>query len=248
MEKYTKFNDPVTGINPYVRVTKYKILPFPVLVFNLILNAVLCMPVFLYKYFWSGIFTPLANPIPRKLKKIGRTYICTYTSIFDVNNLYRIFGNPSIYAVQDTRILKIDRYNVQTYTNIAELYKAVQSQDTVILLMGGGMTNGEIYINTTEIEDVPEIDGFISLKYTPSTSYNINLFNRWIYPLFTSMAASFLYYLIFYITMGGKPPLCKITVANTLEELSDKTKIEISRSHNSTTTKKFFKAFAFMNK
>ncbi|EHY65810.1 hypothetical protein NERG_01417 [Nematocida ausubeli] len=248
MEKYTEFSDPVTGINPYVRVTKYKILLFPVLFFKLILNAVLCMPVFLYKYFWSGIFTPLANPIPKKLKKTGGTYICTYTSIFDVNNLYRIFGSPSIYAVQDRKILKIDRYNVQTYTSIENLHRAVQSQNTVILLMGGGMTNGEIYINTTEIEDVPEIDGFISLKYTPSTSYNINLFNTWIYPQFTSRAASFLYYLVFYITMSGSTPVCKITVANTLADLSDKTKIEISGSHNSTTTKKFFKAFALINK
>ncbi|EIJ88248.1 hypothetical protein NEPAR06_0345 [Nematocida parisii] len=241
MEKYTEFNDPVTGINPYIRQTKYRISLFSIIFSSILIKIVLYLPGFLYKYFFSGKFTNIANISNKKLSG-GRVYLCTYTTIYDMRTLYCIFNNPMVYLVKGKNIIRVNKYGIERSTNTEEIKKAVSIGTTVVFLMGGGITNGKVYINTAIEQDISAISQYISLQYTPDITYNINLFGRWLYPQFTSKIGSFMYHLMFYATMK-ETPICKVRVAEALADLSEITQIEISNGLNSKTTQKFFSVF-----
>lgn len=245
MEKYTEFNDPVTGINPYLRPLKYELSFLSVFTSFILFRILFSLPAFIRKY-TAGTLSRIVyeNKATENSIKKGRIFMSTYSSLFDLPVLYKILHNPTVYLIRDTEILEIDRKNIIHNVQQSEVEQKIKGNSPVVFLMGGGLTNGEVFISTREIEKIADPEYVISLQYEPNLAYDINLFDIKVYPHFRSEINSFFYHLIYYSTIK-KDPICKVSVADTLYDLSERTGIEISTALDSKATLKFLKLFNF---
>lgn len=249
MEKYTEFNDLVTGINPYIRIIKHRY-TIGNFIFNLgVFRAFLLLPLFLYRYFFgSFVKVKYATESTKQRIRKNRVFLCTYSSIFDLPVLYSIFTCPSVYILRNKTIFSINKYNIMKKitdtSDTSEITKKIEKGDTVIFLMGGGITNGEIYANPDEVSQIVDIQQTIALEYIPNLSYDINLFDLCVIPQFRRWSFSVLYHLLYCIILPSDP-VCTVTAESTIHELSEKTRKEISISIDSKTTENFLKQFNF---
>ncbi|KAI5192038.1 hypothetical protein NEMIN01_1786 [Nematocida minor] len=245
MEKYTEFSDSVTGINPYIRIIKYQFTIFNMIVKLTVFKMLVSLPVFLYKYA-AGSFASVKyeNRETEKKIKSRKIFLSTYSSIFDVSLLHKILKSPSVYLLRNGKIFAVSRHNMIKPADKSEIDKKVETGRVVVFMMAGGITNGTIYTNPSEVLEAVDVQQVLSLKYSPDATYDINLFDICILPQFSSQVVAFLYHLFYYLTIP-RVPVCTVSAADTLEDLSEKTRVEISRSIDSKTTEKFLKKFSF---
>ncbi|KAH9386085.1 uncharacterized protein NEMAJ01_0981 [Nematocida major] len=245
MEKYTEFNDPVTGINPYLRPIKHRITLLSLVFRMLLVRAMLCLPFFLYKHL-KGSYAQVKYEKKETVDALrkNRVFMCTYTCIFDTSVLYQVLNNPSIYIIRGTQVLLIDNKNMLRASSKAQVLEEIEAGKYVVFLIGGGITNGKVLVSTSDIEEIFDVERVISLQYAPSLAYDISLFDLKVYPQFRSKISSFIYHLMYYATLQA-PPMCYISVHHTLYDMSEKTGVEVSKALDSKTTLKFLKMFGF---
>lgn len=95
MEKFSEFNDPFTGINPFVNLKIFKIKPI-----NLF-KTLFLLPIFLLIYLKINTIT-LFIKIRNKPKKIKGHIACNSSSIFDKYIIKHLFGNISQFYLTKT--------------------------------------------------------------------------------------------------------------------------------------------------
>lgn len=237
MEKYTGFCDLVTGINPYVRITKYHFSMTNFILQLGILKAFLLFPLFIYRSFTNSFVTVKDETQTKAILRQKRVFLSTFSSIYDLSVLHRIIENPSIYILRNKKLISISRFNVLKDAEKIE-------GKNIVFLMGGGVTNGEIFLNPAEFSKIADIQQYISISYSPSVSYDINFFDIFVLPQFRSSFVALFYHLLYFTTVKTQP-ISTVTTAETIYELSEKTKKEISLTIDSEVTEKFLGQFNF---
>ncbi|KAI5171975.1 hypothetical protein NEFER03_1240 [Nematocida sp. LUAm3] len=242
MEKYSIFNDALTGINPYTRETKKRYGILRMLMPNTI--------IMFFFYLFPGALRMLgksscfmgkrAKDVQKKLLEGKRTFFCTYTCLFDSLALYTLDPNIKMFLLTSTGIYSIDQFNMQRRASLIDLSKSQSSKHSVVLFLSGGVTNGKILLNVREAAKKYEISGYIGIKYQPDTSYDINILDRWIYPVFSSRIVSIIYHVLFYSTLE-KPLETSFFFSESLSGLGKEMHLEIAPEMNMKTTEKFLR-------
>lgn len=242
MEKYSVFSDALTGINPYTRETRKRygilrlLMPSTVILFFFhLLSGILRMLGRSSSFAGRG-----AKEVQKRLLEGRRTFCCTYTCLFDPLALYTLSPNVRMFLLTCSGIYSINRFNVRRRSSLIHLSKAQSSRDPVVLFLSGGVTNGKILLNVREAARKYEVSGYIGIKYLPDASYNINILDKWIYPVFSSRFISVIYHILFCSTLE-KPLRASFFYSESLSGLAKEMHLEVAAEMDMKTTEKFLR-------
>ncbi|KAI5179570.1 hypothetical protein NEOKW01_0033 [Nematocida sp. AWRm80] len=243
MEKYSDFNDPTTGVNPYIRPIKAEYLLRKPLVYITLIRMVFWFPLLIYRVVMNRLVTVTpSKDLPVKLRLGKRVFACTYSSIFDVHVLNMIFKDPKIFLVTETNVYRVTRYNILIDSSDKEIEEEKKNKKIVILFLGGGLTNNDLLLDTEEDGYKYQVDSFIMIRHNEESIQDINLFERRVLPQFSSYLDSLVYY-AFYLQYAKETPTASIFISDTLKGLSMKSKTEIAQGMDKKVTRSFLEMF-----
>lgn len=258
MEKFSGFNDSITGINPFVRRVgaSYALLsPANPLKILSALNAL-----FFTASLFAGtrFFRCLRVEKPKKSggRRQARTrrpvLFYSYTSALDVIVLNMVYSSPDVVLVEKGRLFEVNCFNMKSPLSMGELEKrvegmralAVKGASPVILLLEGGMTNGKMLLDI--FQGAPEnrrrldvasretlgleIEAYGAIKYAPEASHDIAVSGRAMTPPYKGLlySAWATFFTFFHLFASASWPRARVVLADTLQELSDAAETPIS--------------------
>lgn len=245
MEKYSAFNDPVTGANPYIREIKRRYTLRTLFTTSSLLSVLFFLPFFIFRVMFKKVVSkpkPSAE-LEKALESGKKTFYCTYTSLFDTNTLFTIFNSPKIFLITEIGIYSISEYNVHRKSSEKEINAARLKGDIVILFLSGGLTNMTALVNVDADIEKHKVDGCIAIKYKPIVTYDIGVFSKPPLPQFTSYKYALFYYLLFFATCKTTKITPSVIFSPSLHGLAQKTGIEIAKETDKSTSYKFLCAF-----
>ncbi|KAI5188459.1 hypothetical protein NECID01_0090 [Nematocida sp. AWRm77] len=244
MEKYSNFSDPVTGLNPYIREIRKTVEVLDLATSLLLFQIAYYLPFFVYCLLRESFVTIAQSELTKAKQMPKGVLACTYTSVLDSFVLHKLFCKPNVFVVTPTKVFSLSKYNVHREVSRSVLEHSMKDQaKTTVLFLSGGVTNSTLLLDVAQDAKKHSVKQFLSIGYTPSTCYDIQLLGRRPLLRFSGICEALAYYFFYYTTISTKPNV-SIATAETLQELSRKTNTEISNGMDMRTTERFVKTFS----
>ncbi|OAG29937.1 hypothetical protein NEDG_01484 [Nematocida displodere] len=246
MEKYTNFSDPVTGVNPFLRPIKRRYSLFSILVPTFWFRCIFAIPSFVQDILLSRLAASAKRPasLDLALVKGHKVFSSSYTSLYDPLVLHSLLPSPRVFVVTPEAVFSLSRYNIRTKTTAAEIEAAKMSGGVVVLLLSGTITNNELFMDVEKSAKAFGVTHFIQIDYHPATSYDINVFDNQILPIFHSLFESLVYHFLFYMNLSQHQlPAPSVYTSTVYSELAKSRNMSIGEGITMETAQKFLEMF-----